>query len=328
MIVPVPPRQRHNLTLRSALVLILLAGGLLACNISFTTTLPMPVVTARPAVVFLAPDPNSAIVEGAPVQIAVSAHDGLQSAITRVDFAIDGIAIGSATAPHTSGQADFTALQIWTAQGIQGHLIDATAYRADNSVVGDAAVTITVSALVVPPTATASPVPSLTPSTSPSFTPSVTIVTIAAFALASPNGSPTPLGTPPPSLPPLPALTAAALGTSGGAISRSPQPTINGPALTVLAPSLNVRGGPSTVYPVIGAIPSGTVAAIVGRNADRSWFVVQNGSLRGWVINSPSFLTTTGDLSALPLVAAPPSPIPQNGSPTPAPVLAWTSTPS
>ena len=305
-----PRRQRMNGATRSTLVLLLVMSGLLACNVTFSTTLPTPVVTVRPAVLFLAPDVNSAIVEGAPVQIAISAHDELRAAITRVEFTIDGVTIGSQTAPNPAGQADFTALQIWTAQGIQGHLIDATVYRADNSIVGDAAITISVSLLKLTPSATPTPPPTITPSSSPSFTPSVTIVTIAPFIAGSP-GTATPFGTPPPSLHP---------------ITQVP-PTINGPSLTVLAPTLNVRGGPSTAYAVIGTIPLSTVVAIVGRNSDRSWFVVQNGPLRGWVINSPTFITVTGDLSSLPLVAAPPSPVPQNISPTALPVLVWTSTP-
>jgi len=302
--------QRLSAPLRSALALLLIMAGMLACNVTFSTTVSTPVVTVRPAVLFLAPDPNSAIVEGAPVQIAVSAHDELRAGVARIDFSIDGVAIGSQVAPKPTGQTDFTALQIWTAQGIQGHLIDAIAYRADNSVVGDTAITITVSQLILSPSVSPSPLPSLTPTDLPTFTPSVTIVTIAAFN-ASSSGTATPFGTPPPSLPPITLVP----------------PTINGPSLTVLAPILNVRGGPSTAYAIIGTIPANAVVAIVGRNSDRSWFVVQNGPLRGWVINSPSFMTVVGDLSALPLVAAPPSPVPVNVSPTALPVLAWTSTP-
>jgi len=282
----------------------------IACNVSFSAPLP-PAATARPALIFLAPDPNSQIAEGAPVQIAVDAVDDLGAGVTRVDFSVDGVTLGSQLAQNAAGQHEFMALQIWTATGAQGHLIQASAYRKDSTVVGDAALTVTVAPLVLTPTPTLTPTITNTsppPTNLPTFTPSVTIITIAA--LVSP-------GTPTLTVP-------GAAGTP--AQSPSPAPTINGPQVSILSATLNVRAGPGTAYPLVGVLKVGDKAAIVGRNADRSWWVIQNGPLRGWIINSTAYLTVNGDTSAVPLVAAPPSPVPAAVSPTPLPPLAPTST--
>ncbi len=285
----------------------------MACNASFSTQFPA-VTTPRPAVIFLAPDPNSQIADGAPVQLAVDVLDDSGAGVVRVDFAVDGVMLGSQSAPNTKGQREFTALQIWTASGAQGHLIDATAYRFDNTVVGDALLTVTVAPLRLTATNTLTPTITSTlppPSDLPTFTPSVTIITIAP--LASPDTpTPTAPGTPGTANPPPQSL--------------SPAPTINGPQVSILSATLNVRGGPGTTYSLVGVLKTGDTVAIVGRNADRSWWVIQSGPLRGWIINSPGYITVSGDTSAVPLVAAPPSPVPQAISPTALPPLVPTST--
>lgn len=279
----------------------------LACNISFSGQAPVTAVP-RPAVIFLAPDANSQIAEGAPVQIAVDVVDELGAGVVRVDFSIDGVPLGSQQAPNPAGQPQFTALQIWTATGVQGHLIDATAYRKDNTVVGDASLTVTVAPLRLSPSPTLSPTITNTPTDLPTFTPSVTIITVAAF-----GSTDTP--------------TAAASGTAGTPNpAPSPAPTINGPQASILSATLNVRSGPGTSYALVGVLKVGDIVAIVGRNADRSWWVIQNGPLRGWIINSPTYLTVSGDTSAVPLVAAPPSPVPAAVTPTALPALVPTST--
>ena len=287
----------------------LLAGASLACNVSIAGV--VPVLTPRPAVVFLAPDPNSTIAEGATVQIAVDVADSSGPGVTRVDFAVDGLTLGSAHAPALSGQARFTALQIWTASGEQGHLIDATAYRADNTVVGDASLTVKVAPIVVTASYTPTPTVSEPFTPPPTLPPSITIITIAAFV--TPNTA-TPL---PPGASPAPGVGTPVTAPSG---------TPTGPVISVLAPNLNVRSGPGTNYPVIGSLKTDEVVSIVGRNTDSSWWVIQSGALRGWVINTTVYVQVSGDTSKIPLVAAPPSPIPTLATPTAIPALIPTST--
>lgn len=310
----VPSRAAHShRTALTALTfsLIVALSATIACNASFSAQLPT-VATTRPAVIFLAPDAKSQIADGAPVQLAVDALDESGAGVVRVDFSVDGVMLGSQNVQNPKGQREFTALQIWTASGVQGHLIDATAYRADNTVVGEALLTVTVAPLRLTATYTLTPTITNTapaPSELPTFTPSVTIVTIAA--LVSPETA----------TPGAPAVTGTA-----NVSSPSPAPTINGPQVTILSATLNVRGGPGTTYPLVGVLKESDVVAIVGRNADRSWWVIQSGPLRGWIINSPTYMTVSGDTSGVPLVAAPPSPIPQAVSPTALPPLVPTST--
>lgn len=64
--------------------------------------------------------------------------------------------------------------------------------------------------------------------------------------------------------------------------------------------NLFLRSGDSPRYEVIGIIDGGTALAVLGRNADRSWWYVQVGGLRGWV--SSEFLILRGDLTGIPEV--------------------------
>jgi hypothetical protein len=71
---------------------------------------------------------------------------------------------------------------------------------------------------------------------------------------------------------------------------------------------------------------NGDTAIIVGRNADRSWWVVVHDQIRGWSISDPAYSQVVGDTSNVPLVATPPKPAAAAASSTVAPVLAVTST--
>jgi len=73
---------------------------------------------------------------------------------------------------------------------------------------------------------------------------------------------------------------------------------------------INVRAGPSTVnYPVIGQLPSGAVVPALGVSVAREWVQIEftgSASGKGWVY--ASFVTVSG--GELPIVEAPPTPIP------------------
>jgi N-acetylmuramoyl-L-alanine amidase len=81
----------------------------------------------------------------------------------------------------------------------------------------------------------------------------------------------------------------------------------------VNAVTLNVRGGPSTFYGVIGKLSSGTAVNLIGRTADNVWVVVDApGGLQGWV--NSSFVNASIVISNLPIsgtiFSAPPPPPP------------------
>ncbi len=89
------------------------------------------------------------------------------------------------------------------------------------------------------------------------------------------------------------------------------------PRVTISSsPSGNVRQGDSVFYNIIVSLPTGTSARILGlSNRNTGWYQIQldNGQI-GWV--SPTIVTTSGDLSALPRIEPPPPPPP---TPTPFP---------
>ncbi len=84
------------------------------------------------------------------------------------------------------------------------------------------------------------------------------------------------------------------------------------------------RAGPSTVYDSIDVLEAGQDLPVVGRNDDASWLYVSRapGSQRCWV--SQVSVEVSGNLSTVPVVAAPPLPVITS---TPLPLATWTPTP-
>lgn len=82
---------------------------------------------------------------------------------------------------------------------------------------------------------------------------------------------------------------------TGGPVTTSPT------ARVVNAYYLNLRTGPGTGYPVIKAVPAGTLVTLLGRNSSVTWARVQlaDGSI-GWM--SASYLSGTIPISSLPVV--------------------------
>lgn len=293
---------------RALLLVGLLCGSMaLACALPANLTGGAPskaadgLIAGRAAVMFLAPDSNSTLAEGATIQIAVSAQDA--KGVSRVDLTVDNIPLGSQTAALPIAQ-QFTALQVWTVSGVQGHLLNAIAYAADNSVIGEASMTVSVVALPSTPTLTAlPPTATLAPFVVGSAPPVTIIVPTASITMA-------PILSPPPSL-----TNGAPPVGAGGTIGTSTAAPASAQG-TVTNPYLNVRSGPGITYAVIGSLKAGDVVSIIGRNADRTWWIVQGANVRGWIINTPTYLKTTGDLAKIPLASAPPSPVP-TASPAP-----------
>lgn len=92
---------------------------------------------------------------------------------------------------------------------------------------------------------------------------------------------------------------------------------VNTPGIlcSVVVPALNVRSGPGLQYDIIGKVRADGETATVnvtGRSADSEWLTVEPSVAQdGWINNSPSFITCTGDVASLPVVEAPPPPTPQ-----------------
>jgi hypothetical protein len=82
----------------------------------------------------------------------------------------------------------------------------------------------------------------------------------------------------------------------------------NDPTCRVLTNvGLNLRSGPGTNYGRITTLAGGTVAPIIGRIADNSWWLLRiNATTTGWV--SSEFTTEYGICTNVPLVTPPPTP--------------------
>lgn len=273
-------------------VYLVLALAAMACNLSSLgggNDQQQPGHADAPVVEIRVPANNTPFAEGTRVIIQAVANDA-GAGVSRVELLVDDVPAGSSNAPAAQGQPAYVANLEWVAQGIGLHSITVVAYRADNTASAPATINVSVVA-GQPPTQP----PTATPTTAP---------TVEA--------------TQPP---------------AGGAEQQ--QPTAVPPSATPSAPrgvttiGLNVRSGPSTLYPVIGAFLAGSDVELVGRNQDSSWWVVPFGSRQGWI--SAQFVTATGDTASLPVVQAPPPPPTATPTPIiptapPAPNIVFTST--
>lgn len=109
--------------------------------------------------------------------------------------------------------------------------------------------------------------------------------------------------------------------------TEAPQPTAtsNKPRGVTTA-GLNVRSGPTTFHPILGALLGGTEVDLLARNADSSWFIVPYGLSQGWV--SGFYLTISGDVNSLEVRTAPPPPPTSTPIPTAIPVTAAPTVPA
>jgi uncharacterized protein YraI len=97
-----------------------------------------------------------------------------------------------------------------------------------------------------------------------------------------------------------PTNTAAAPANATAATSQGQAST-----LTVLQDA-NLRSGPGTAYDVVGSLNAGSTAEVVGRDASGSWLAVNVAGKQGWIARA--LVTYAGEASALPILAAPPTP--------------------
>jgi hypothetical protein len=102
-------------------------------------------------------------------------------------------------------------------------------------------------------------------------------------------------------------------------ISNLPDIPNDGVCRALINVGLNFREGPSTDYERIRVLDSGTLALIVGRIGDNTWWQLSDNNQMGWV--SAEFTTEYGICSNVPLVAIPTKAV------TPEPTTAPTLTP-
>lgn len=98
-------------------------------------------------------------------------------------------------------------------------------------------------------------------------------------------------------------------------ISNVPDIPNDGVCRALINVGLNFREGPSTDFERIRVLGSGTLAPIVGRIGDNSWWQLNVNSQIGWV--SAEFTTEFGICSSVPLVVAPTKPAPPTSTAPP-----------
>jgi heat shock protein HslJ len=90
------------------------------------------------------------------------------------------------------------------------------------------------------------------------------------------------------------------------------------------AQTLNIRSGPGTNFPVIGAASEGDEGTIVGRSADGLWWAFDAPRAPGGVAWASAQFIAATNAESVPVIAAPPTPTPLPPPPpaTPTPVQA------
>lgn len=156
----------------------------------------------------------------------------------------------------------------------------------------------------------ASSVPTASPATpEPTFTPTTTLTPppVVRATLPPPTASPTPS----------PTFTATPTPSATPTLTPTPTPTDTPtpvPPQIVASTAVNIRSGPGTIYPVIGALPAGQTLRVSGQSNFGDWWQVQqtNGQI-GWVAAS---VVEARAIEGVPIAQAPPPPTP---TPTPIP---------
>ncbi len=264
-----------------ALVIVMLALAALACNLPFLgedEQSPAVAPAASAPVAEIRVPVNGMTFAEGTTVVIQVVGTDTGAGVSRIDLLVDDLPAGSSNAPTVTGQAAYIANFNWVAQGVGAHSISANALRQDGT--SSTPVVISVNVIAAPPTEVVQP-------TSPPQPTAVPQETEPQATEAPPTDEPQPTDTP------------------------------TGPRATTTA-GVNVRRGPSTLYPVVGSLLAGSELELIGRNQDNSWFQVTYGLSNGWIFGQ--LLTTSGDVNSLPIPNVPPPPPTATPIPTAAPL--------
>lgn len=245
-------------------------------------------ISQAPAVTFLTPANGAQTALNVPLIVQATATD--PRGVTRLELWADGALVSQQASPTPQGASPLLLNFSYTPTTPGNHVLELRAFNTTNQQSAVGVVTINTLAGSVTPTG---PAATATGAPAPTDSPTATEPAIILFTPTSP----------PPTFTPVP--TAA------------PQPGLQAVA------DVNVRGGPGTIYPVLGLLRAGDTALVTGRSADNAWWQIvypPNSGNTGWVVNT--YVQANGEAGGVPVVAGPPPP------PTNTPVPATpTSTP-
>lgn len=245
--------------------------------------------SARPVVTILSPSSGSEFLVDD--EILVQSSSVSQTGIDRVELWANGALVA---AQAGNGKQSVTALHRWT-PGIEGpYLLEVKAVDTANQASDPVGVTINVRKGVAPFQVIISTFTPAAQSAQPTATP-------------TPTFTPTPADTLTPTRPPLP-----------------PAPEF---ARLTAKINLNVRSGPSTQFEVVGMLPAGTSAEILGVSPDRLWWLIAFAYApggTGWAVTDPQYGVPT-NAHNVPVVYSPPTP---TFTPSVTPTPSATATPT
>ncbi len=85
-----------------------------------------------------------------------------------------------------------------------------------------------------------------------------------------------------------------------------PESAPGGGQVSVTSPTVNVRGGPSTAYSIVGRARKDQSFDVTGKNKEATWWQIDFGGKQGWIFGQ--LVKTSGATADAPIVAAPPLP--------------------
>lgn len=127
--------------------------------------------------------------------------------------------------------------------------------------------------------------------------------TVTALAATEQAGTPIPTNTPFATFPP---PTFASTNTAAPLPPPAQASATPGGTLFVTDVGANCRTGPGTNYDKITSFAQAAYLALIGRNADSSWWKISTGGTTCWI--SATTGHTSGSVSGVPLVDIPPTP--------------------
>ncbi len=253
-----------------------------------------------PTVRIFSPLANQTFLAGTTVNIQARVENA-GADVARVTIFLDDAIVGDAVNPNTSGASAFSITQDWLTSVEGQYKISVIAERAD----GTASEPETVTVSVIPQASVSGNTgnPTATPNTSTdsqTVNPTATTDTSSSTTTTSSTSIPRSTNTPAPP-------------------TNTPQPdATNTPSVPMarVISGANLRRGPSTVFePPVGSIAANSEAEIIGISPGRDWYKIQYGNGSAWIF--ASLVETTGNISALPVDAGPPTPVPATNTPVP-----------
>jgi hypothetical protein len=284
-------------------LLCLLSVAISACNALAPVEDDEPTFSGAPVVQIVAPatgDTYQATV-GVPILLRVS---NAGADIARVTIEVDGQIVGEQLEPNVDGAASFTVRSGWTASSGGQHTITARVARLDGSTGQATPVTINIAG----DQPTAVPVQAQPTTVPQQVTPQQPAGQTQPTQQTMPDPQPTTQATA--------TNTVVPTATNISAPTNTPTPDV--PTVTVNR-GANVRGGPSTLFDVVGSLRAGDTATLFSRSLDGRWFKIQYYNTEAWIF--ADLVDFAGDLAAIPSEAGPPlpptaTPVPPTATPT------------